>query len=187
MHTWCAKFNFIVTMHSAPMKSNLQNWKNLPIFRDNSPFKSCDWEQLQRQTLNQQFRVRYCLQYNNWECCNKTPCPFNHSCSQCRDYHLKSKCKCVKQTNYSQNIQTPIKFLKKNSCNVMKGNINKFTYGFHLGCSFLLRSNISRNHKSALDHPSVIQTYILWRYIFHIEKIDFICFILNISSFFFFF
>ena len=62
----------------------------------------------------------------------------------------------------------------------MKG----FTYGFHLGCSFLLRSNISRNHKSALDHPSVIQTYILWRYIFHIVKVDFKCFILHISSFF---
>ena len=121
MHTWCTKFiNFIVTMHSAPMKSNLQNWKNLPIFRDNSPFKSCDWEQLPRQTLNQQFRVRYCLQYNNWECCNK--CPFNHSCSQCRDYHLKSKCTCVKpnqlqskhtNTNQSFKKEYLLKFLQR--------------------------------------------------------------------------
>lgn len=37
---------------------------------------------------------------------------------------------------------------------------NVFTCGFHLGCCALPSSNISRNHRSALEHPSVIQEFI---------------------------
>lgn len=35
-----------------------------------------------------------------------------------------------------------------------------FSYGFHLGCTDLPRSKVSRNHKSAIEHPSVIQDFI---------------------------
>lgn len=37
---------------------------------------------------------------------------------------------------------------------------NGFSNGFRLGCSGIPNSHISRNHKSALDHPSVIQDFI---------------------------
>lgn len=35
-----------------------------------------------------------------------------------------------------------------------------FSYGFHLGCTDFPSSKVSRNHKSAVEHPSVIQDFI---------------------------
>lgn len=64
------------------------------------------------QTQTQPFRVRYCFQYNKGERCHKTPCPFRHSCMQCKGYHPKSRCtdnikshsqSATKPTNPSQN------------------------------------------------------------------------------------
>lgn len=67
---------------------------------------------------------------------------------------------------HKQNLPTPIKV--KNLLAVLQGYekeklrvlLEGFSYGFHLGCTDLPRSKVSRNHKSAIEHPSVIQDFI---------------------------
>lgn len=67
---------------------------------------------------------------------------------------------------HKQNLPTPIKV--KNLLEVLQGYEEEklrvlqegFSYGFHLGCTDLPRSKVSRNHKSAIEHPSVIQDFI---------------------------
>lgn len=67
---------------------------------------------------------------------------------------------------HKQNLPTPIKV--KNLLEVLQGYEEEklrvlqegFSYGFHLGCTDLPSSKVSRNHKSAIEHPSVIQDFI---------------------------
>lgn len=64
-----------------------------------------------------------------------------------------------------QNLSTPVK--KKGLLEMLQGYDqekllliqNRCTYGFHLGCCALPSSKISRNHRSALEHPSLIQEF----------------------------
>lgn len=75
--------------------------------------------------------------------------------------HLSSSISVLKQ-----NLPTPIKV--KNLLEVLQGYDEEklrvlqegFSYGFHLGCTDLPSSKVSRNHKSAVEHPSVIQDFI---------------------------
>lgn len=68
--------------------------------------------------------------------------------------------------NLQQNLPTPVKI--KSLLEMLQGYDqeklliiqNGFTYGFHLGCCAFPSSKISRNHRSALEHPSVIQEFI---------------------------
>lgn len=67
---------------------------------------------------------------------------------------------------HKQNLPTPIKV--KNLLEALQGYEEEklrvlqegFSYGFHLGCTDLPSSKVSRNHKSAIEHPSVIQDFI---------------------------
>ena len=60
----------------------------------------------QSHNQNQPFRVRFCFQFNKGERCNKNPCPFKHSCSQCKGNHPKSKCTGFKPQQQSKSPNT---------------------------------------------------------------------------------
>jgi hypothetical protein len=61
-----------------------------------------------KQSQTQPFRIRYCFQYNRGERCGKNPCPFRHSCIQCKGNHPKSKCtESFKSGRQSTQSKTP--------------------------------------------------------------------------------
>lgn len=121
------------------------------------------------QNLVQPFRSRFCFQYNRGNAVLEIPVPFDMpACSigettqnQNALNHLNTSFQVHKQ-----NLPTPIKV--KNLLAVLQGYekeklrvlLEGFSYGFHLGCTDLPSSKVSRNHKSAIEYPSVIQDFI---------------------------
>ena len=114
----------------------------------------------------QPFRVQYCFTFNRGERCKRNPCRFKHICSQCRGNHPKSKCSTLPKKNPPIGLPTPVKVSKL--VNFLQGYDEEklsfiregFTEGFHLGCVGVPDTVLSKNHRSADQHPEVITKFI---------------------------